>query len=575
MSRPFPLWRIGIVGLAVLVAFGGLGARLAFLHFGENANLKARVQSIREKEEKILVGRGRILDTRGTVMAVDRAARHVIANPDRVIASGHMTFIGRQLARILDLDPAAVMNRLDRPGRQYERIKRFVPEHVARRIARMRLPGIYFEPCMARRYPSGSLMAHVLGFANWEGMGSAGVEQHMDSFLKGQPGLQVKRVDGRRQSLYDLRTVEIPPQAGADIYLTLDRNLQQILEQSLDRAVAEHSPEAACAILQRVRTGEILAMAARPDYDPNQFRTSDESLWRNPGIGIVYEPGSTFKVVTIASAIDRGVVTPDTVFDCENGVWYYEGKPLRDYHGSDALSVQDILKKSSNIGVAKIALRLGERGLEEAVRRFGFGSPTGIELPGEERGIVHPRRRWSAISITRIPMGHEISVTPLQMLNAVNAIANDGFLMRPRVIKRVTDTDGHVLREFEPEVLDRPIRPETSVTMRRLMARVTQPGGTGRRAAIDGYQVAGKTGTAQKPNEAGGYSDTENMASFVGFAPAMRPELAMIVVLDNPQPRRTGGRTAAPVFREVMAQALRYLDVPPSTALASAGGGGG
>jgi cell division protein FtsI (penicillin-binding protein 3) len=547
-----------LVALTVMAAQIGLAARLAFLHLGPNEEYKARVTRTRKMEKQMLVGRGRILDRNGETLAIDLAVNDVCADPKVIVENGHVRFIASHLSRLLKLDPHAVISRLNRPKRRFEYIKRFVPLDLAKKVASMQFPGIFFLDSTHRNYPHGPMMCHVVGFSNLEGVGSAGVEQELNQHLKGSPGLRITELDGRRREIYDRRILDIPGQEGADVYLTLDLTIQYMVEKALEQAAEENHAKGAWAVVQRVRTGEILAMASYPQFDLNGYRTSTPEQRRNRAVSYNYEPGSTFKVAVIASALDAGVVTPDRVYDCENGCWMYKGRPLRDYHAYEELTVADILKKSSNIGAAKIALDLGAQRLEAYLREFGVGKSTQINLPGEEHGILHPVSRWSAISATRIAMGHEVAVTALQMLNIVSAIANDGFLMKPLIVKRVLDPEGREIFSSEPEVLGRPINAETAATMVRLMARVTDKDGTGRRAALDEYRVAGKTGSAQKP-VAGGYSDSAHMASFVGFLPAEHPEISIIVVVDEPQPLHTGGVVAAPVFSQIAGQAVRYL----------------
>jgi cell division protein FtsI (penicillin-binding protein 3) len=348
------------------------------------------------------------------------------------------------------------------------------------------------------------------------------------------------------------------------VYLTLDQKVQYFVENALDAAMEEHQAKAAWAIVQRVETGEILAMAVRPAYDLNEYGKTPLERQRNEAAGHVYEPGSTFKGLVFSAALNEGVIHPDDLIDCENGCWYYGGRPLRDFHAYDVLSTADVLKKSSNIGTAKIALKLGNRRVYDYLQEFGIGKRSGIDLPGEEVGILHDPKNWSKICITRIAMGHSVSVTALQILNAYCCIANGGFLMRPYVVQRVVGPDGTEILVNEPTVASRPIRQETARLMCKLLARVSEDGGTARRARVEGYSVAGKTGTATKTLPTGGYSTTDHMASFVGFLPADRPEIGIIVVVDTPQPKHTGGQVAAPVFREIAEQAVRYLDVPPT-----------
>jgi cell division protein FtsI (penicillin-binding protein 3) len=405
----------------------------------------------------------------------------------------------------------------------------------------------------------------VLGFVNHDGIGSGGIEQCMENYLKGVPGLLESRLDGRRREMYDRRVREVAPREGSDVVLTIDQNLQYILEKGVDAAMEKHQAKAVMAIMQRVKTGEILAMVSRPGFDPNQFRETVDAQKLNRTIGYVYEPGSTFKVAVIAAALDQGIVTPETVFDCENGRWLYQNKILRDYHSYGLLNVADVLKKSSNIGAAKIAIMMGDARLDKSLRAFMIGCRLGIDLPGEEGGILRQVENWSPISSSRIAIGQGVAVTALQMLGVMCGIANDGRVMRPYVVKEVVSSSGTVLMRQTPHVLSQPIRPETAALMRTLLARVTEEGGTGVKACVDGYSVAGKTGTAQKP-VAGHYSESAYMASFVGFLPAENPEIGMIIVVDEPQPLHTGGLVSAPVFGEVAEQAVRYLGILPGGA---------
>lgn len=557
------MWRMVLVVLLLTTAWLGLGARLLMLHLGPNEGLRARVEQIRSVVQEIPVGRGRVLDCHGNILALDLSVKNVCVDPMVIASNGHVNAVGAYLARLLQMDPAMVFARLNRPGRRYECIKKFVQEDTTDQIKRLQLKGVFFEDASARYYPKGSMFCHVVGFANLEGVGSAGVEQRFDPYLRGHSGLRISEKDGKSREVYGRRSLDIQPQQGVDVYLTLDQNLQYITEKALDAAIETHHAKGAWAIVERVKTGEILALASRPAYDPNQYRTVKENGLLNRSIGYVYEPGSTFKVAVISAALNEGTVEPEDIFDCENGMWIYQRRPLRDYHPYGRLSVADILKKSSNIGAAKVALTLGERRMESYLHAFGFGQPAGIELPGEEGGILRDRTQWTPLSISRMAMGHEVGVTSLQMMGLLCTIANNGFLMKPTIIQRMVDAEGRTVMEFTPEVVARPIREDTAREMQKLMIRVTEPGGTGTKGRVPGYTVAAKTGTAQKAIP-GGYSDSANVASFMGFLPAENPELAIIAVVDEPQPLHTGGLVAGPVFREIAEQAVRYLDIPPA-----------
>lgn len=554
-----------VAAMLLLAAFGRLGVKLAALHLGPNPWLRQHMEETRVKTTPIKVGRGRILDCNGRVLAMDVPRQQVIVNPSAIRKAGLETQIAAELARLLQLEPASLVGRLQGTAGQYACIEPWASDETVSDIRRRKLKYVDFRPSFQRVYPAGRLAGHVIGFVSREdpAQGMAGIEHRMNRWLAGHDGLRRSEVDGGRQEVYARRLLDIEPREGADVELTLDAGLQELVERTFDEMLPATGADAGWVIVQEVRTGRILAMASRPDFDPAAYFEADENRFMNRPIGYLFEPGSTFKVAVIAAALDAGAVTPDREFDCEQGLWYYKGKSLRDYHPYGRLSVADIVKKSSNIGAAKIALELGEERLESALRRFGFGRRSGIDLPGEQSGLLWPRSRWTSISITRIPMGHEVAVTSLQMLNAVCAIANDGFLMRPYVVQRVVDAEGRTLEATEPEVVSRPISAAGARLMCRLMERVTEPGGTGARAAVPGYRVSGKTGTAQKPLPGGGYSDTLNISSFVGVLPAENPVIGIIVVLDSPRGERTGGAAAGPIFSAIAREAVRRLGIPP------------
>ena len=558
------------IALTVGVAMAGLVCRLVYLHLGASAVERKQVAQTRVYRETLDVPRGTIVDASASrnILAVNSGVKDVWVDPAPIVASNRVTETAVQLASVLRMDPNTVTERINKPDRHFAYIARYLPEERAADVAALKLPGVHFSDSRARSYPQGNLLCHVLGFVNYDGAGSGGVELYMNAYLKGAPGLLESALDGRRREMFGRRTQEIPPKDGADVVLTIDLNLQFMVERALDSAMEQHRARAAWAIMQRIRTGEILAMASRPSFDPNQFRTATDDQKMNRAIGYVYEPGSTFKVGVIAGALNEGIVKPDTVFDCESGRWLYQNKILRDYHPYARLNVSDILKKSSNIGAAKIAIMMGNEKLDRCLRGFNIGSRLGLDLPGEESGILRPLSQWSAISSSRIAIGQGVCVTALQMLGVMCAIANDGRVMKPYVVREVTGSGGQVLLRREPQVLGQPIRADTAALMRSLLARVTEEGGTGVKARVDGFRVAGKTGTAQKV-VGGHYSETDYMASFVGFLPADDPEIGMIVVVDEPQPLHTGGTVAAPVFGEVAEQAVRYLGIlPPPSAVA-------
>jgi len=566
MSERSVRLRVGLTAAGLLLAVIGLGVRLAFLHLLTAQDVREQIDRNRRIESELAAPRGKIYDRHEeqNILALNLVVKDVCADPVLLnTEQGDPSHIAQMLAPELEVAPEELSSKLSNTGRRFVYLRRFMPEERADKIRSMGLKGIFFQEERVRYYPQGSFMCHVLGFVNHEGDGSAGIELGMERFLKGSPGYLATEVDARRRELYLQREQFVKPVEGGNVTLTIDQNIQYMVEKAMDETVEEYNAKGAWMVVQDVKTGEIMAMVSRPAYDLNEFRYSSADQRLNRAIGYVYEPGSTFKALAISAAINEGIVSPDTVFDCENGLWVFKKKPLRDYHAYDKLTVADGVKKSSNILTAKIAVSLGERKFYDYLRAFRVGRQTGIDLPGEEAGIMHSVEKWSGISITRIPIGQGVSVTAMQMLGIYCTIANDGYMMKPHIIKRVERSDGSLIYESRPEVIARPIRTDTARTMRAMLARVTEEGGTGRRASIEGFSVAGKTGTAQKP-VAGGYSDTAHVASFVGFLPAENPEVAMIVVVDEPQPIRTGGRVAAPAFAKVAGQLVRYLDLQPS-----------
>jgi len=557
--------RTVITSVVITAVFIGLGVRLAFLHLRPSPGTLSRIESGRHLEQETRGPRGRILDRNGNMLALDIAAKHVCADPKFIFENGDITNVCNAISSKLSMNRAAVWELLNQPDRQYVRIQKFMREESVEPLRAMNLKGLIFEDVPIRDYPKGVLGAHVIGYANFEGIGSAGIEQTMNSKLQGVAGLRISQKDGRRHEIYSQRTVDIDPQSGADVYLTIDQQIQHFAEVALDNLVAKYHPNAAWAIVQNVRSGEILAMASLPTFDLNRFNTAPAEWMRNRAINYTYEPGSTMKAMIVASALDCGAVRSTDIFDCENGAWFYAGKMLHDSHSYGNLTVADIIKKSSNIGAAKVALQMGNAKVYQSLRAFGFGDSTGLNLPGEDAGIVWKTDRWSKLSISRIAMGHEVLVTSMQMLSAIGAIANDGIRMKPLILHKVVNTQGETILAPPPQELSRPIRPETAKLMRRLLARVTQPGGTAPMAALPGYLVAGKTGTAQKVDLVnGGYYHDKFIASFVGFLPVENPAISIIVVADEPQQGGYyGGTVCAPYFREIADQVVRYLRIPP------------
>jgi cell division protein FtsI (penicillin-binding protein 3)/stage V sporulation protein D (sporulation-specific penicillin-binding protein) len=417
------------------------------------------------------------------------------------------------------------------------------------------------------------MACHVIGFINGDHQGVQGIEAQEDEYLRGHEGYRYTERDRAGQELVAYRGEERAPRDGYNVRLTIDMNLQNIVETELDAACKEFKPKKAIAILMRPQTGEILAMANRPNFDPNDLRTEPASYleahaadMQNCAIADEMEPGSTFKMVTAAGALNEHTVQPDSIIFCENGAFNYGGRFLHDHEPYGDLSVEDILIKSSNIGAAKLAMGLGEQRFYGYIRGFGFGERTGIALPGEIPGLVYPPHKWSKLSITRIPMGQEVAVTPLQTITALSAIANGGHLMMPQIVHDITDSEGREIASFPPAEIRQVVSPEAAREVTNALIGVCSPRGTAALAKVSGFVTAGKTGTAEKIDPKGGYMPGKYIVSFCGFLPADNPAFVGLVMLDDAQTQPGedyGGLVAGPVFSRIGEKAARYMNLEP------------
>ncbi|HYR58522.1 MAG TPA: penicillin-binding protein 2, partial [Chthoniobacteraceae bacterium] len=422
-----------------------------------------------------------------------------------------------------------------------------------------------FDQDFIRVYPNGPLLCHVLGFTNSENAGMDGVERTMEQYLHGNDGFRYIERDRTGKEIVPYRGQEREARNGCNVKITIDMGLQNIVEQELAAAVKQYRPKSATVILMQPQTGQILAMATRPNFDLNKQSGVPEDHRRNRAITDIVEPGSTFKIVTTTAALTERLVRPDTMIFCENGYW--DWCKLHDHHPYSDLSVEDILVHSSNIGVGKLAAQLGDQRFYEYVRKFGFGERTGVALPGEVGGILHPPHLWSKISITRMPMGQEVAATPLQIVTATAAVANGGRLMMPQIISEITDDEGRTIAQFPPQEVRRVATQKACDAVRDALTRVVSKKGTAALAAVPGYDVAGKTGTAQKADENGKMAHEKYVVSFVGYMPAQDPAFVGLVLLDEAQAKHGenyGGLVAAPVFAKIGERAARYLGLKPT-----------
>ncbi len=553
------LFRIYFFGLAASLWFGLVVVRLWDFQVRQADRLTAKAVNQQEGEVDIRADRGGIYDRTGAELALSTPVQSIGVFPKR-IANPQVAV--RMLADILQLDEAELSRKF--AGRKFQWVKRLADPAEVERVRQLGLKALHYEEEGKRYYPKGAVAAQVLGAVGIDHDGQSGLEFYFDKQLRGADGVRLVQYDARRQH-YKSQELRAPVR-GDDLLLTLDLRIQSLAELELKRAVENSVSRAGTIVLMQPKTGEIMAMANWPPFDPNRTARTQEDIEkrRNFAVSHMIEPGSTFKIVTAAAAIEEGVAEPNDLFDCELGGINIGRRRIRDHKPFGMLSLADVLAKSSNVGIIKVGMRVGSGAMYRYVRRFGFGRFTDITLPGETGGLVRPLTRWHSDSLASISMGQEVGVTALQMARLFSIIANDGYLVQPRILQAVRDHRG-VTTPFEHASKVRVLSSTTATTMRAMLERVVASG-TGRLAQIPGYRVGGKTGTAQMINpETRSYKDGTYVASFCGFAPVNDPVLVGVVVLDAPRGREYyGGRISAPVFPRVVRQALRYLDVAPS-----------
>jgi cell division protein FtsI (penicillin-binding protein 3) len=559
--------RCALVCLAFITLFSGFSFRLIYLQMIKHAEYAGLAAEKHVYKQTIYAERGAILDANNDVLAHNVPVQTVVADATHL---NNLDAIVNLVSDELKIPAQELAEKL-RSGRRYIVIKREVAEAVADRmrgkLRAQNLRGIYFEHDATRIYPNGSMLCHVIGFTDFDHHGIQGVEATMEEYLHGQDGYRYIEHNRAGQEIVLYRGQERAPRNGYQVHLTVDLNLQNIVENEIDAAMREYRPKKATIVLMRPQTGEILAMANRPNFDLNRRSEAKPEEMKNRAIIDMMEPGSTFKIVATAAALNERKVNPDSTIFCEKGLWKFGGTALHDHRPFSDLTVQDVLVKSSNIGAAKLALSIGEQKFYEYIRRFGFGERTGVELPGEISGLIRPPQAWSKISITRIPMGHEVGVTPLQMTVAMATIANGGELLTPRIVKSITTADGKTVSSFSPVILRQVISPQTAKQIGNALRGVVSDRGTAAAAAVPGFTIAGKTGTAQKVDPKGGYERGKYVVSFTGYLPADHPEFVGLVVLDDAQTSKPelnyGGLVAGPIFSRIAEKAARYLDLEP------------
>lgn len=593
-----------MLALLLGAAFVGLGYRLVDLQVLRHDRLSAIAQQNTAFEASLEPRRGDILDCRGNILATSAFVKTVCASP--ALIGPRAPEFAKVLAPLLQMDEGKLVElmtktRVNTNGQtelmKGVELKTKVPLEICQQIkaaitnmtftsdekkltktelAVLRTETIYLDrhDDQLRIYPNQSSASHVVGYVLTEEtltngerqidlIGRGGIEASFDAKLRGVRGWRVSEKDHKKHELVNFREQDVAPEDGLNVVLTLDSVMQHIVESALAEAVEKYTPVSISGIVVRPRTGVILAMASYPTFDANKISSASAEALRNRVISDVAEPGSTFKIVVVSGALNDGTVKLTDVFDCEHGRFVFGGRQLHD-HEKDygELTVEGIITKSSNIGAAKIGIKMGEDRLVDYIRAFGFGQKTGIPLPAEVIGIVHPEK-WSKVSIAQVPMGQGVAVTRLQMTMAMCAIANNGVLMRPMLVDRLEDRDHKLIVKYTPQKVRQVINESAVRDMVKALKTVATPEGTAAKAALEHYTVAGKTGTAQKVLPAGGYSKDKFFSSFIGFFPADNPELCVSITIDEPHGSHFGGQTAAPIFKQIAEKAANYLNIRP------------
>jgi cell division protein FtsI (penicillin-binding protein 3) len=551
--------RMLFVGIGFFLLMTAISAKAVYLQVFCGGWLSQKAADQYEQSLVTLGKRGTIYDTNQQAMAVTIGATSVAAYPARIKDTAHTA---KALASALKLKRRSLQRCLA-SSKSFVWVKRQVTPKEAEAVAQLKLDGIDFIPEHSRYYPQKTMAAQLIGFAGIDGHGLEGLEFYYDKELKGpvQHSTVLKDAFGRG---FNYSKKSPPRLAGDNLVLTVDVTIQYITEKALEEAVKMSTARSGMAVVMNPKSGAVLALAHYPFFNPNAFTAYHREEWRNRAVTDPFEPGSTMKIFSMAAALESGKCTPNTIFFCENGTYMVGRHTIHDTSPRGWLSLQQIVKYSSNIGAVKVSELIGPQALFGTLGGFGFGQRTQIDCPGETAGSLAPFKHWSQMDASAIAFGQGLSASAIQMITAASSIANDGILMQPFVVRAITDQNGRVLKTFQPRVLRRVVAPETARTLRRIMTTVITDGGTGTEAALEGYTACGKTGTAQKIDQQGTYAEGKYIASFIGFAPAEQPEVAILVVVDEPVNDHYGGVVAAPAFRKIAQETLNYLNVPPS-----------
>jgi cell division protein FtsI (penicillin-binding protein 3) len=555
-------YRLAVAKILFAALFLLIGGRAVQLQVLQGDKLMRLGQRQHLKEWIVLPKRGAVFDRAGEPLALSMESQSVYVRPHRIQEPEKLA---QSLARILNIRAAEVREKItaDKP---FVWVRRQVSSAEAEKVQALNAEGLgmFYEP--NRHYPQGQLAGQLIGFVGRDSEGLEGLELKYNEYVRGETGSSMTERDalGRRVLVQGVEGLHIPP--GSDIHLTLDTSIQHMAEKELEASILKYRAKAGVAVVVEPFTGEVLALANYPSFDPNQYAKQTAEQRRNRAVTDSFEPGSTFKTILAAAALEEGVVGKDDLFYCEMGKYPFAGKIIHDTHPHGWLPFSKILQVSSNIGFTKVAEKLKKDRFFKYIEKFGFGEPTGIDVPGEVSGLLRKPDKWSAVDLATHGFGQGLSATPMQLVMAYAAVANGGFLMRPYVMRRAVSAKGEVVLENEPRVVRRVISQKTATLLASMLRDVTTEGGTGMMANVDGFDVAGKTGTAQKADPVhGGYAAKKRVASFVGFVPANQPRLVALVLIDEPEVNVYGGVVAAPVFRNIAQGALRHLAVAPQS----------
>ncbi len=553
--------RIKLVAFCFLVAFVLVAVRAFQLQVLGQEGWKKRAERQHQKVISLTPKRGTIYDRNGEELALSVEVDSIYVEPHKVTARDRTA---RSLSDVLSLRAATIKSKL-KSNKKFIWLKRQVSPRESEMVKALDLDGVGLTKEHRRFYPNAEVGAQVLGFTGIDPRGLEGVELKYDSVMLGEGGYLVMERDAFGHGIGSGESVVKGVQSGGNLYLTIDKNIQYIAEKELAAGVASARAKAGSVVVLDPASGEILALANQPDYNPNAYRKYRPRHWRNRAVCDTFEPGSTMKVFVMAAALNERLVRADQIIDCENGSYPVGGKVIHDHHPYKKLTAAEVIKVSSNIGAAKIGKALERDRLYNYLTDFGFGRKSGIDLPGEVSGLLRQPSRWFEVDLAAISFGQGMTTTPLQLARAAGALANDGFLMDAPIVERITNDRGEVVEKRTPQAVRQVVSKKVARQVREMMALVVDEGGTGTLAAVPGFRVGGKTGTAQKVDPVtGGYSVDKRTASFLGMVPAEKPRLVVLVMIDEPKGHVYGGLVAAPVFSKIAAQALRYLKVAPT-----------